>query len=496
MQENNIEEQQQGAASEQRLTKSKYLERAGDQGQQYDLAGLIAEELRRKDAHIARLEALLRQTASPPTAHQPIPEVFAPLVDGTRDTANVAVGTPILRRGAMAYDTPSALPTISPTIYDTLAPLPGGLDTSPDLSLAYKIPGQETSLDDTPPVTRQAAPIRLSDMRIEHSPIAQTVMQAAMQRPSAHVPAFEPTLRFPARAARQAFPRLPAADTARPTRRAMAAGLALAAFVATIGVLQTRASRQEAATPGLSATGGASARTGRKYLLAAPAAVNLDTRPYASRPLEIRPLEILPADPEPATSKPSAHSPGSVYTAAAPARRPRLAAVAHSFHSVKPPVYAVPAHHPVTPLRVFAAAPAERFHKSAAPLASHLKSAMPTTQAENDAVIAEVSENRRRVNISTLRSETPASEEAVTSRAEILPDNAPRLFGDDPALEPRPRYRRRYRRSQVEADERRGNAYRYGETTRRPFDYDAEFTRHPAPGYDEKADAWIDKLPQ
>lgn len=461
MQENITTERQQGFSSkpepEQEPERPNMSEWASNQERPQDLAWLIVEELRRKDAQIATLEALLQQQmAATPMEHKPRPEAFAPNSNGSQYPAPFGAmplpqrgAIPSFQGGAMVYDTPS------PTVVTEAAPPapPMAEDTPPVMSMVY----------DTLPVVPQPTRIRLADMKIEHSPIAHTVMQAATQRLTEHIPASDPTLRLEAGGGQRSSAPPCAADNGHARRNKMAAGLAFLAFAGTIVVLQTRAAKREPQSSVLSAAPDTSAVAGRKYLFNAPAAVN-------QRP---RPLEILPAEPVPRAVKHLAE------------RGTHIAVVVPAAHRTNPLLHAASAHLAPTSRRYAAVTPAR-----------HSNSAALTAQTQITSIRAAPSGKPVRDHQATSRSPAALPADTMTASAEVLPDNSPDTPADNSASSPRTSHSRHYRRYSAEGSKRRSSVYRYGENARNPFDYDAKIAHHPASGYDEKADAWIDKLPQ
>ena len=347
MQENIITEWQQGFSSKQELEQEQegpsMSEWASGQERPHDLAWLIAEELRRKDAQIARLEALLlqQQTAAMSVEHEPRAEAAAPNLDETQGVAVPFGATQppqrgamsFFRGGAMVYDTPSM-----PIVAEAASPItPMVKDTLPILSMVY----------DTLPVAPQPTRIRLADMKIEHSPVAHTVMQAAIQRQTEQVPVFDPTLRLEAPGGARSVAPPRAARMGNATRNKTAAALTFLAFVGTIGVLQTRAAKRDPQSTALSAAPDISAGAGRKYLLNAPPAANP----------QLRPLEILPVEPAPRSVKHLAESSARITAVVPAVRRTNLlphAAFAH--HAPTPRQYAATSAFP----RQYAVAPSVR----------------------------------------------------------------------------------------------------------------------------------------
>ncbi len=513
IQQNNIQQNttgkwwQQEAFSEQRL---QGLD-GSDQGGNHiyhadgpkDAASLLAEELRRKDAHIAKLEAMLRQAEGTPTEHERRPEAFLP-TGNSEPAADRSDTFPAPANGAMVYASLPVVPEIA-----------AGSANSMAADNASRVGG--AMVYDAPPVALRDTRIRLEDMNLEHSPIAQIVMQAAARRQAEPVPVFEPTLRMQAQGAQQPTSARSVQDNpARRRQLAVVGGLGLLAFAGVIGALQMRAPHREPTLitppPALD----------RAAFAAVPVKVS---KPDAvSSPLDVSSsaIEILPAVPAPQAIKHTVRYAGGAHIAAVPRSVPDIPK--SSYHDLPKsasnseplppssapvpimhyPVHAVHVVHSVQP-RVHAVASAAHIRKSAA----------PSSQAETSGIIVEASEERARVAStshseisSASRSDTPlptgGAETPIPSRrAEALPSDTRDTYGDSRESGYRARRGHGYRYSQPEPTETRRSAYKYGEGANRRSGDDVEYAHHSVRGNNErtnernneKSDAWMDERP-
>ncbi len=439
-----------------------------------DTASLLALELRRKDAHIAKLEAMLRQAEGMPAERERRPEAFLPtnapmpadMLFAPSDTLSASPN------GAMVYDAPSVAPKTASDGANSRA-----------AAGANRVGG--AMVYEAPPPAPRNARIRLEDMGLEHSPIAQVVMQAAARRLTEPVPVFEPTLRMSNQAARQpGSPRSVQDNPARRRQILVVSALGLLAFAGVIGASHLRAPHGEpvliAPPPPIDMVAFAAAPVKVSKPVAASATSTID--------LDSSSIEILPAAPAPQTIKRFARHTGSAHIAAVSRlSSPDPEPLPPSSPTVPRMQYPVRAVHIAQP-RVHAAVSAAHIRKSAA----------PSFQAETSGVIAEAGEERADV-ASSSHSDTSLptdSAEAAASahRAEVLPDDTRDTYGDSRVSDYRVR-RRRYRYSQTELTETRRSAYKYGEGTNRRTDDDAEFARRSARGYNERTDAWTDERP-
>lgn len=435
-----------------------------------DATGLLAEELRRKDAHIARLEAMLRQAGEMPTEHERRPEAFLP-TDAPERTADPSGTLSAPQNGAMVYDAPPVAPKAASA---GSANRVGG-------AMVYEMPS----------VTSPAARIRLEDMNLETSPIAQIVMQAAARRWAEPVIAFEPTLRLPAQAAGQpASLRNVANNHARPRQIAVVGALGLLAFAGVIGASQLRAPQDQpvliAPPPAIAraAFAGLPVKVSRTDPASAPTTIEPDSSP----------IEILPAAPAPRTIRRAARhmSNAPIAAAAPPSLDPEpLPRPAHAVHIRQYPAHAVHTMQPSV--------------ATATPIANSRKSATPALQSETSGVVVEAGGERPGALAPVSHSDTPFRSDAsgpmdggaaqASSRGtEVLPDDTQDMYGDRRASGYRARRRRGYRYSQPEASERRRNAYKYGESANRRSGDDTDAARHSIHGYDERDDARTDDL--